>query len=313
MPLGIGAGGILGLALEATPGTYVAPTKFIPFTSESLVYQQANVKRRPIRANAGLIGVVAGNSHVAGDIEFEALEDVVPYFLLAGRTTCVKTGTTPDFTYTFTPDQAAAISSETLSLTLERVDGIVTAYTGCVVGSFKFGISDGLLTFSTSIISRNETSQTAATPTWPVTTPYGAGMYSIEIPTATPVTDTDTFEFTVEDNAEPQFRLKSTGRSADFVKFGERATTLTAERDFTSRADYDAFKALTAQSITISATKGVANSISILMPVAIKDTYEVGIGGQGDLVRASIAYDGVIDSSGNDYTITIKTQEDITP
>ena len=32
----IGASGILGIAPEAISGTYVAPTKFIPFDSESL-------------------------------------------------------------------------------------------------------------------------------------------------------------------------------------------------------------------------------------------------------------------------------------
>jgi hypothetical protein len=48
------------------------------------------------------------------------------------------------------------------------------------------------------------------------------------------------------------------------------------------------------------------------MPAAIKDTYEVGLSGQGDLIRASVAYNGVLDSTGNAYTITVKTQQDIT-
>lgn len=311
MALGIGGGGVLGVAFESTPGTYVAPTKFIPFTSESIKYSQSNVKRRPIRANAGLIGVVPGNSMIDGDIEMEALEDCILYFLYAARTSVNKSGTT-NFTYAVTPAAASAVPSRTLSISIERVDGVVTAYTGCVVSSFKFGISDGLLTFGCSIVGREEASQSALTETWPTTTPFGAGMYSIEIPTASAVTDTDTFEFSVEDNGEAQHRLKSTGRGADFVKFGERAVSLTLERDFTSRTDYDAFKAVTAQSVTISATKGVNNSITILMPSAIKDTYEVSIGGQGDLVRASIAYDATISGANPEYTVTVLSQEDIT-
>jgi hypothetical protein len=310
MSLGIGGGGQLGIAHEVTPGTFVAAAKFTPINSESLTQNEATVFRRPIRRSVGIVGAVAGNEHVSGDIEMEALEDVVTYFLYAARTSVVKSGAT-NFTYTFTPS-ATAIPARTLSITIERVTGQVFAYVGCVVGSFRFTINEGMLMFNVSIVGRSEASQSAPTPTFTTTTPFGAGMYSIEFPTATAVTDTDTFEFAVEDNAEPQFRLKSTGRGADFIKYGERNATLTAERDFLTRADYDAFKSITAQSVTLSATKGVNNSITILLPVAIKDTYEVGLSSQGDLVRARISYQTIIDGSGNEYTITVKTQQDIT-
>lgn len=308
---GIGAAGIAGLAVEVTPGTYVAPSKFFPFNSESLASMQATIFRRPIRQNADIIGAVPGNFHVEGDIQLEALEDVVVYFLWASRTAIVKTGTTPNFTYTITPT-AAGIPTKTLSLTMVR-NGIVFGFTGMVTSSFTFGIEDGLLNFNINMMGRDEAVQSLPTPTWPTTTPFGAGQYSIEIPTATPVTDTDNFEFTVEDNAEPQFRLKSTGRGAQFIKYGERNSTMSLERDFDARTDFDAFKAITAQSITLTATKGANNSISLLAPVSIKDTYEIANSGQGDLVRASIAYQNVIDSTGKSWQIVIKTQEDFTP
>ena len=229
--------------------------------------------------------------------------------MYASRTNIVKSGSTPNFTYTITPT-AVAVPVKTMSITIKRSDQIF-GYTGCVVSSFKFGINNGLLTYGASIIARNEASQSSPTATWPATVPFGAGTYSIEIPTATPVTDTDTFEWTCEDNAEAQFRLKSTGRGADFVNFGERDVTWTMNRDFLTRADYDLFKAVTSQSITISATKGVNNSITILTPVSLKETYEVGLSGQGDLNRANIGYRAVIDGTGKSYQIVIKTQEDI--
>lgn len=309
MALGIGGGAQMGLALEVTPGTYVAPTKYFPFNSESLQFQQATKWRRPIRQAVGIVGAVAGDSHVEGEIEMEALEDVVAYFMQASRMTVVKSGAT-NFTYTGTPSNVA-IPVKTMSLTIERVGGVVFGYTGMVVNSFKFSIDEGTLMFTVNMVGRDEASQSVPTPTWPTTTPYGAGQYSLEIPTATPVTDTDTFEFSVEDNASPAFRLKSTGRSAAFINYGERAVTMSMERDFTSRTDYDAFKALTSQSITLTASKGANNSISMVAPVAIKDTYEVTVPGQGDLVRANIAYQGAINGSGADYSLVVKTQEDI--
>jgi hypothetical protein len=43
MALDIGASGEVGLAFEATVGTYVAPTKFIPVRNESLKRVQDTV------------------------------------------------------------------------------------------------------------------------------------------------------------------------------------------------------------------------------------------------------------------------------
>jgi hypothetical protein len=308
--LGIGGGAAMGLALETVAGTYLAPTKWFPFTSESLNFQQDTVWRRPIRRAVGVIGAVAGNQHVEGDVEMEALEDVIPYFLMCSRANVVKTGAT-NYVYTATPT-ANAIPAKTMSITLERVTGQSFGFNGMVVSSFKFGIDDGQLTFTASMMGRDEASNPIGSPVFPTSTPFGAGSYVIEIPTGSTVTDTDTFEFTVEDNATPNYRLKNTGRGADFIAYGERNCTLTVERDFLTRTDFDAFKALTAQSVTITASKGTNNSISINMPVAVKNTYEIPVPGQGDLVRAQIEYQGVSDASGVDYTIVVKTQENIT-
>jgi len=309
--VGAPAGAFPTTNTAVSPGTYAAPTKFFPFNSESLNLMEDTVWRRPIRQSADIIGAVPGNFHPEGDLALESLEDVVLWFLWASRTSIVKTGTLPNFIYTITPT-AAAVANKTLSLTLVR-NGIVFGYTGICLSSFTFGIDNGLLTFQTSVQGRDETVQSLPVPTWPTTTPFGAGMYTIEVPTGSTVLDTDTFEFTVEDNAEAQFRLKSTGRGAQFIKYGERNSTMTMERDFESRTDYDLFKSVTAQSVTLTASKGVNNSIGLLAPVAIKDTYEVGLSGQGDLVRASISYQNIIDGTGKSWQITIKTQEDILP
>jgi hypothetical protein len=292
----------------ANPGVYVAPVKFIPFMSESLTSVQSTIWRRPIRQSADIIGAVPGNFNVEGDISIEGMEDCIVYFLYASRLSVVKSGTT-NYTYTFTPT-ANAIPARTMSITVVR-NGVVFGFTGIVVGSQTFTVEDGILMYNISLIGRDEAVQSAPVPTWPTTVPFGAGQYSIEIPTATPVLDTDTFEFAVDDSAEAQFRLKSSGRGAQFIKYGERAITVSMERDFDTRTDFDAFKALTSQDITITASKGANNSITLNTPVTIKDTYEVQNSGQGDLVRASIAYNAVINASGVAYTIVLKSQENV--
>ncbi len=291
------------------PGTYREPTKFIPITSESLQMMEDTQFRRPIRQSADVIGAVAGNEHVEGDISMEALEDCILYFLLASRTTVERTGSSPNFVYTFEP-AAFAVAQYTLSITVIRSDEVF-GYTGCTTGRFTFGINNGMLTFTVGIIGRDEEEQDEPSSTWPTTVPFGAGQYAIEIPTGSAVTDTDTFEWSVEDNAEAQFRLKDSGRGAEFVRFGERDVTCTMARDFLTRADYDLFKSVTSQSMTLEATKGTDNSISMLTPVTFKESYEVGLSGQGDLVRANISYRGTINSSGIAYQLVIASQEDI--
>lgn len=282
--------------------------KFVPFLDESITQMEETVNRRPIRESADVIGAVAGNEHVEGDINMEALEDCLVYFLGISRSTIVKTGSAPNYTYTQVPT-AAAVPVRTATILIKRADEIF-AYVGCVVSSFKFGIQDGMLTFSCSIIGRSEATQSAPVTSYPTTAPFGAGTYSVEFPTGSAVTDTDTFEWTCEDNGEAQFRLKNTGRGADFVKYGERDLTMTAARDFTDKTQYAAFKAVTTQSVTITASKGANNSVSLLTPVTYAETYEVGLSGQGDLVRANIGYRSMLGSPGA-YQIVVKTQENL--
>jgi hypothetical protein len=304
----------MGVALETVAGTYVAPTQYIPIESESLQLTQDTIFRRPIRASADVVGAVPGNARIEGDISMEALESTVALMMHASRATVVKSGTaSPGFTYTFT-GSANAIPAKTMSFTVVR-NGIVFGYTGCVVGSFSFTVEDGLLKYNPTILGRDETVQSMPTATWLTglpAEPYGAGKYSLEVPSASVITDSDGFEFSVDDSPEAQYRLKSTAAAA-FIAYGERSVTATLERDFENRTDYDAFKAVTASSITLTGTKGANNSISMIMPASIKDSYEVGLSGQGDLTRASISYMGTLDATGKAYQIIVKTQTDIVP
>lgn len=310
MAVGTGAQGFVGIAQEVTPGTYVPPTDFIPVESESVQWTQDTVWRRPIRASADIVGAVTGNGRVEGDIGMEAFSGAVAQFLRAARTNMQKVGASAPYTYTFTGN-ANATPSKTLSITVVR-NNVAFGYVGCVVSSFGFTVEDGLLKFNPTIIGQSEASQSVPTPTWPTTqTPFGAGMYNLQIPTLTQIFDADGFDFGVDDSGEAQYRLKNS-LGAQFVSYGERSVTLSLDRDFQSRTEYDAFKALTAQGIKLSAIKDANNEIDLEIPAAIKDTYEMSMGGQGDLMRASIAYNGVLDATGNAYTITVISATNVT-
>lgn len=309
MAVGVGASGFVGVAVEAVAGTYVAPTHYLPLRNESLQFQQDTQWRRPLRGIADVAGGLQGYSHVEGDLELEVIPSIWPQLLRSARMTCVKTGAGP-YVYTWSPSQVAT-PAKTMSVTVVR-NGVAFGYVGCIIGSQEYTMDAGTLVSTLAILGTDEADQAVPTPTYVTDEPFGAGMYSLEVPFASVVTDTDTFTLNIEDNPEPQFRIKNS-KTAQFVKFGERSVTLSLERDFESRADYDAFKALTAQRIKLTATRA-AESISFDIKSAIKESYEIaGLSGQAELIRAGIEYQGTYsDGDAKSYEIVVNTAASIT-
>jgi hypothetical protein len=193
-------------------------------------------------------------------------------------------------------------------------NGEVFAFVGCVVSQMEFGVDAGIPTFKPSILGRAEATQTLPTPTWvPTDLPFGAGLYSLEIPTATQVFDVASFTFTINDNAEAQNRLMN-NRFAQWVKFGRREVTLAVERDFQTRAEFDAYKAMTSQAVTLSMTKSANASVTITVPNAVRDTFEVdGLSDQDQATMMRISYEGDYDATtSRSYQIVVKCLTDIT-
>jgi len=302
-----GAFPIVNTATDAN--TYYAPTKFFPFTSDTINHTQATVFRRDIRQNVDAYAAVPGNVNTAGDMEIVADDKVVPYFLKCSRATMTRTGTSPNFTYTFVPNSNGT-ATNTMSLTIVK-NGIVFGFTGLVVGSYSFNVADGMLMMRNSMVGSDEATQTLPVPTFSAPTQFGAGTYSFQIPTASQIFDVDTFEFSVDDAAEPQFRLQSGGlRGARYVKYGSRTARMVFDRDFQDKAEYNLYKALTATTLQVLASNGTNNQIIFDLYNAVRDTMTVTTGSQGDLIRAHEELMAVFDfGASKSYQIACKTQE----
>jgi len=313
MPAGIGAAGSIGVAFETVPGTYVAPTKFIPVRSESLKFmQEINFTRPIIKTSVEPVHAVKGPAHIEGDVEWEVLHDCMPYFLHAGRYTVVKGGVGPDFTYTYTPAATAQEANETLSITVRRND-VIFGYTGCVLAGMALTVDNGMLVGTMRMMGRDEAVQAAPTETFPETEPFGADSFTLEVPDASAITDAGSFSFDVDESAEAQFRLGSL--AAQYVGYGERNVTAEIERDFIDRTQYDLFKALTAQSVHLR-SESPANAdrfVDILMHSGVMDSYESFLEGQGDIITAALSFVGKYNfTETNAYEIIVGTSEDIT-
>ena len=307
MAVGIGAAGIVGVSHEAVVGTYLAPTEYIPVRSESIQFLQDVNYTRPIRGVPDPIHGVKGNGHVEGDIEMEITEDMLAMLLYAARMDVTKAGAGP-YTYDFVPSSAAEAPNKTLSITVER-NGIVFGYVGCVIAGMEITVDNGILVGTFNILGQDESTETGPTPAWPTTPPYGADTHTISI-AATPVTTVDTFSWKLDDSGEAVFRLGSL--AATYVKFGERSVEATVEMDFEDKTEYTAYRALTAQELLFESDQDINNFIHITTHAMIMGTYEVGLDGQGDLIRASIEYVAKYsDSDSEVYNIAISSDVEI--
>lgn len=309
MPGQIGATAYLGISHETTYGTYVAPTRFFPIKSCSLKQVWAHRPRRVIRGIADNLGYVAGNNHVEGDIVMELMPDVLPYFLYVMRCSVVKTGAGP-YQYVTTPVHIGDARSlpgtpKGMSIVLYR-GGEVNAFLGCVVSQLKITIEEGIPILTLSIIGSSEVDQADPTPTFIATDlPISAGGFNFQLPTASTVLTVENMTFTVNENAQPQFRLNNTG-AAQWVKFGERSVNLEVTRDYEDRVEWDLFKALTATTCTVVLTQGT-RSITIKMDNVVRETYEIGdVSDQGSVILASVNYVGNYNAgTSKSYELTI--------
>jgi hypothetical protein len=316
MTVEVGGAGTVGLAVEAVLGTYIAPTKWVPIRSESLSFVNDLIYRHNIRGVADRQGVIPGYSHVEGDIVFEPTADTLPYFFYAARVTPVKSAG-PPYTYTFTPAHVAKASTaagatnrKTLSLLIQR-GGNPMAYVGCSVGQLAFTIEDGVLICTATIIGVDESAQSAGTPAWPTTAPWGPGKLSLELPTATPRADVSTFSLTINDNLVTANRLNGQ-RKAAYQNWGEREVSMSFEADFDTLTDFNIFVAGTSQSASFKAIGTVgSDEFSVVMAASFIDAYTANLSALGDVVGTSAGLHGVYGTTDS-YVAVVKTAENIT-
>lgn len=189
MAIGSGLGAQLGIAPEVTYGTYVAPTKFIEFTKESLVLKKTTAQSAGIAAGR-LLALssrrVLTRREASGSIDFEVTNKSMGLLLqtLMGTTvTPVQQGAGPAYLQTHTLADTAG-KSLTIQKGVPLTTGVVTRKNvlGCKVTSGEFACEvGGMLTGSYEFDGRDveETSVLAAA-TYPLMSPFHFGQMALK-------------------------------------------------------------------------------------------------------------------------------------
>jgi len=318
MPVDVAGGGYLGVGLETTHGTYIAPTAFAPILSETLQEVRTDSYRVPILGHAVTTGKTPGRQHIAGDITMEALPGLMAYFLVASRwgANVTKTGASAPFTYEAHDDKVVHLKDNKRSLSISVLRaGIDFAYIGCQVVQTTISFGDGGVPMVTySIIGRLQSDEhTPMTPTTPAELPFSVSECELSV-AGTPRgdVDADSAEIVLNDNGEPRFNLTGEDR-ADYIKFGEFVGEASFEIDFESKADYAIWIARTAQEVILTCNKAADQQLILEFHGAMYDTFEVALSGIGEQVRASAALRAVFNvAAGEAANLQLVTDQDLT-
>jgi hypothetical protein len=156
MAIGSGLGAQLGIAPESTYGTFVAPTKFIEFTKQSLALKKTTAQSAGIAAGR-LLALssrrVVTRREVQGSVDFEVTNKnmgLLVQALMGTTVTPVQQGAGPAYLQTHTLADTAG-KSLSIQLGVPLTTGTVTdkTFLGCKVTSGEFSCEvGGMLTGS---------------------------------------------------------------------------------------------------------------------------------------------------------------------
>ena len=326
MPAGIGGGGYIIVALEATNGTFVQPDAAgaiaVPILSESLKYTSEPYYSPQLRQQTIVSDVKQGYYHVEGDIQMEADPRFLPYFLHSTRHTIGFSAGV----YTYAPSSAGSTSTaasgnvqRTMSITISRNNALF-GYAGCTMGGYEWTIEDAVLKVTFNVLGLSEQAPTGTpAPTWVAPDLFGADAHAISVaasgtaPTFGAASiDYNGYTFRSEFGAEPQNRIRR-DRSASYISFGETVANLETELDFINRTEYDNFVATTQRAVRMESINGGASfaaatsGVQITQNRMVWEDYDLGLEGIGDLIMAGVNGRSIGIAGGDAYKILVKS------
>ncbi|MCP9209282.1 phage tail tube protein [Streptomyces sp. NEAU-Y11] len=189
MAIGSGLGAQLGISAESTYGTFVAPSKFLEFTKESLVLKKTTAQSSGIAAGR-LLALssrrVLTRREVSGSIDLEVTNKgmgLLLQALMGTSVTPVQQGVTAAYLQTHTLADTAG-KSLTIQKGVPLTTGTVTdkSFLGCKVVSAEFSCEvGGMLTASFEFDGKDcDEGQTLATASYSSMSPYHFGQMAVK-------------------------------------------------------------------------------------------------------------------------------------
>jgi hypothetical protein len=178
----------LGIAKEATKGTIVAPTDFIPVAKDSLKPQDmvdALYDQGLRGSNVLNYNYIPGRKHSTFDFGGAVFADTIGYGLAGIMGACATTGASAPYTHTISLLNSLTSGTDTqpISYTLTDFYAVdVRSYPGCQFSDFSLKFNaDGMLEYDTKTMGFSSSTVADPTPTFSTVlpTPVWRGTVSI--------------------------------------------------------------------------------------------------------------------------------------
>jgi len=316
MPLASGLAGQLGLAEEVTYGTYVAPTRFTEFNTESLHLERERIESAGIRAGRRILHRWAqGIQRVNGDIELELAPQGMALIWKHILGANVDSGTGP-YTHTITPGD---LTGKSLSIQIGRptISGTVQAfsYLGCKIAQAELDLkTNDWAMLKLSIYGAHEdTSQTLGTASYPATlTPFVFTQGSLTV--AGSAFDVISANVSIDNGfaVDRHFiRATTPERPKEPLEAKRRTITGTLTADFVDLTAYNRFVNGTEAALVVTLNAGAAAQTTITMNVRYDGTTP-SIGGD-ELVGQELPFKAVSATSDAAAITVAVLNSDTTP
>lgn len=250
----------LGVAEESTVGTYVEPTRFVEFTSESMSMEVARIESDAIRAGRTIIDSddwAVGGRTVGGTVEFDARTKDLGLWLKHGLGAVSTSGSGP-YTHTFTPGD---LFGKGLTVQVGRPDtgGTVRpfSYTGCKVASLSLSASVGeLLSVSADLIGQDETTaESLATASYTSASTLFTFVHGA-VTVAGSAAPCMSFDFQVSNGLQDARHRLGSAVSTEQRQNARRTITLSAELDFENLTNYNRLASGAEAAVVLTFTSG---------------------------------------------------------
>ena len=316
MPLASGLAGQWGFVDEVTYGTFVAPTRFLEFNSESVGLERERIESAGIRAGRRVLHRwAAGVQRVAGDIEFELAPQGTALLWKHILGTVATTGAGP-YTHTLSPGD---LSGKSMTVQIGRPDiaGTVRAfsYLGCKVTSAELTLDvNAFAMMKVSLYGAHEdTAQTLATASYPASlSPFVFTQGSLTL--AASAFDVKSASLSIDNGlaVDRHFvRATTPERSKEPLEADRRAITGTLVADFTDLTAYNRFVNGTEAALVFTLNAGAAAQTTITMNVRFDgDTPEIG---GAELLEQSLPFKAVSSTSDAAALTVVVTNSDSAP
>ena len=257
----IGRRGNLGIGIEATPGTTVAMTAFVPFLAcnmQGMHTPIANNSARGIRDDQ--LGSVTGKQWGEGSIEVILDAETTPSFIhlfMGSYTTAAG--------ILHTMSKTATCEPLTATLYVDRKNDVLK-FPNAVVDTLEINFADDVAKLTANFFSKFPIEENAETPTYGNLDILTWRNASVTVNNAGTTTEYKVREFNLEvkNNAEMIFAPNSNNLDRVVLKDFSAAGSLVV--DFTNTANLLYQKDLTKLNLTVELQQGATGLLIINMP-----------------------------------------------